>query len=138
MEFLTIAVCLGFWHNCQGVYEGDNESVSETLHTGQIVLSCPTIYHATFISPLFHLYLLRDNFKRERPRTIREWVENFRPVRQRTIRGETTKRQSRSPASPQPYCASKGNFFWRCHCTKETIAIAKKREICLASYAKCC
>ena len=36
---------------CQGDYEGDNESVSETLHTGQIVLSCPTIYHATFISP---------------------------------------------------------------------------------------
>ena len=70
--------------------------------------------------------------------SIKEWVENFRPLRQRTIHGETTKRQSRSPASPQPYCASKGNFFWRCHCTKETIAIAKKREICLASYAKCC
>ena len=75
--------------------------------------------------------------KENNQQTIREWVENLCPVRQRTVRGKTTKRKKRSPASPQPYCALKGNF-------SEDVSVQgpkrskKSWEICLASYSKGC
>ena len=109
-----------------------SRSANITHRTNRTILShnLPCHFHFTLISPLppQRQFQKRTNNKL--------WVENFRHVRQRTVRGETTKRQSRSPASPQPYCALKGNF-------SEDVSVqgpkrSKKREICLASYSKGC
>ena len=103
-----------------------SRSANITHGTNRTILShnLPCHFHFTLISPLppQRQFQKRTNNKL--------WVENFRHVRQRNVRGETTKRQSRSPASPQPYCASKGNFSEDVSVpSKETIAIEEERDL---------
>ena len=98
---LNFAVCVGFWHNCQRMYEEDNELVIEILYpcTTYRTILCQIPPCHPHVSPCMMSPLPSGIISKECEQAMREWVENYRPVRQRTVRSETTNGTSRSLAT---------------------------------------